>query len=94
MAKEKFLTFKGRPLVRCGNMIYYGYPNDKFVLVLRIMSTKKIEDVEVADKVIVQLINTDTSLSLAEQIVKNSEKKGLYAALDIGSIWLEKALAQ
>ncbi len=92
--KQKFLTYKGRPLVRCKNTIYYGNPSDKFVLVMQIVTSKKIDDLDVADRVIVQLVNTDTSLPLNEQIVKKSEKRGLYAAMDIGSIWLERALSQ
>ena len=92
--KQKFLTYKGRPLVRSGNTIYYGNPADKFVLVIQIITSKKINDLDVADKVMVQLVNTDSTLPLNEQIVKKSEKRGLYAAMDIGSIWLERALTQ
>ncbi|MBQ3004886.1 MAG: hypothetical protein IJM97_07775 [Clostridia bacterium] len=92
--KQKFLSYKGRPLVRCGNTIYYGNPSDKFVLVMQIVTSKKIDDLDVADRVIVQLVNTDTTLPLNEQIVKKSEKRGLYAAMDIGTIWLERALSQ
>ena len=50
-------------------------------------------DVEVASKVSIQLINTDPNVSMREKIVKSSEKKGLYAALDIAEVWLSRALA-
>ena len=26
--KEKLLTYKGKPLVRCGRTLYYGNPED------------------------------------------------------------------
>ncbi len=96
MAKDngKFLTYKGKPLVRNGNTIYYGYPNEKYVIMMQILATKPVDDVEVASKVSIQLINTDPNVSIREKIVKSSEKKGLYAALDIAEIWLNRALAE
>ncbi len=93
MANEKeFLTYKGRPLVRKGNEIYYGDMSEKYVILLQIMTTKKEGDLEIADKVLVQLLNTDSDLRPRERIVKKSEKFGLYNAMDIGTIWLERAL--
>lgn len=91
--KSKFLTYKGKPLVRNGNTIYYGYPNEKYVIMMQILATKPVDDVEVASKVSIQLINTDPNVSIREKIVKSSEKKGLYAALDIAEVWLSRALA-
>ena len=52
-----------------------------------------IEEMEVASKVSIQLLNTDPNVSARERIVKSSEKKGLYAALDIAEVWLSRALA-
>ena len=92
--KNKFLTYKGRPLFRNGNTIYYGFPNEKYVIMMQILATKPVDDVEVASKVSVQLLNTDPNVSIREKIVKSSEKKGLYAALDIAEVWLARALAE
>jgi hypothetical protein len=95
MAKsEKFLTYKGKPLVRNGNTLYYGDPSEKYVIMMQILATKPVDDVEVASKVSVQLLNTDPNVSIREKIVKSSEKKGLYAALDIAEVWLTRALAE
>lgn len=91
--KEKFLMYKGKPLVRCGNTIYYGNSYDPFVILINVVSTKKVGELNVADRVSIQLLNTDPNVRPRERIVKKSEKKGLYAAMDIGSIWLERALA-
>ena len=46
----------------------------------------------IADKVIIQLLNTDEQISPKEQVVKKSEKTGLFNALDLGAVWLERAL--
>lgn len=90
--KPKFLTYRGKPLVRCGNTIYYGKMSDPFVIMLQISSTKKFEDMDIADRVIVQMLSTDPDCRPKDRIVKKSEKKGLYNAMDIGTVWLERAL--
>ena len=90
---DKFITYKGKPLVRNGNTIYYGDPSENYVIMMQITATKPVGDVEVASKVSVQLLNTDPDVSPRERIVKTSEKKGLYAAMDIAEIWLSRALA-
>lgn len=91
--KSQFLTYKGKPLVRNGNTLYYGEASERYVIMMQILATKPMGDVEVASKVSIQLINTDPDVSMREKIVKSSEKKGLYAALDIAEIWLSRALA-
>ncbi|MDO4847124.1 MAG: hypothetical protein Q3968_03215 [Clostridiaceae bacterium] len=96
MAEKKkapeFLTYKGRPLVRNGNTIYYGNMTDDFVIMMQIGASKEFGDLDLASKVSIQLINTDPDVSIKEKIVKSSEKKGLYAAMDIADIWLTRAL--
>lgn len=89
---EKFPTYKGKPLVRCGDELFYGDMEDRYVIKLRIKSKKIINDVEVPDKVIVQLMCTDPDVNPAKQIEKTSEKNGLYLAMDIADIWLTRAL--
>lgn len=96
MAKKKsqFPTYKGKPLVRVGNDLYYGNMDEKYVVHLQIKTTKKVNDLEVADRVTVQLMCTDPDVSPRKRIVKSSEKQGLYLAMDIGEIWLNRALAE
>ena len=93
MAEKEFFTFKGKPLVRCGDEIYYGNMEDQYVIRLQIKSKREENGMEIADKVAVQLLCTDPDLSPRKQLVKTSEKKGLYLAMDIADIWLERALA-
>ena len=91
--KAKFLLYKGRPLVRSGNTIYYGSLAESCVIMMQILTTKTVDDMTVADKVLVQLLSTDEELRMKDRILKKSEKKGLYNAMDVGSIWLERALS-
>ena len=88
----EFLTYKGHPLVRCGDTLYYGNMADKYVVMLKILSKKTVDDLEVADKVSIQLMHTDEEMRAKDRIVKSSEKEGLYNAMDVGAIWLERAL--
>lgn len=92
--KQDFLTYKNRPLVRSGNTIYYGNMTDKFVIKMDIKSTKKQDDLDIADKVAVFLVHTDDNMSPKDRVIKSSEKSGLYEALDLGAIWLERALSE
>ena len=92
MAEKEFSTYKGKPLVRCGDELYYGSMEDRFVIRLQIKTKKEVNGLMVADKVAIQLLCTDPELSPRKQLVKASEKTGLYLALDIADIWLERAL--
>jgi hypothetical protein len=93
MAEEKILMYKGRPLMRKDNMIYYGSMADSHIVMLQIIETKKVGDLDVASKVSVQLQLTDPTAKSRDRVVKKSEKDGLYSALDVGVIWLQRALA-
>lgn len=92
MAEKEFSTYKGKPLVRCGDELYYGSMEDRFVIRMQIKSKKEVNGLQVADKVAIQLLCTDPDLSPRKQLVKSSEKSGLYLALDIADVWLERAL--
>jgi hypothetical protein len=67
---------------------------DKYVVKLEIKSKKKVEDMDVADRVSIQLMYTDQNIRARKQIVKSSEKNGLYLAMDIADAWLSRALAE
>ena len=94
MADQKeLLTYKGRPLMRKDNMIYYGSMADKYIVMLQVLETKKMGDADIATKVSVQLQLTDPSARSRDRVVKKSEKPGFYTALDVGCVWLDRALA-
>lgn len=92
--KTASLEYKGYPLRRKDNMIYYGSMEDKYIILLQILDTKKIKDLDVATKVSVQLQLTDPDLKSRDRVVKKSEKESLYSAMDVASVWLSRALSQ
>ena len=93
MAEDKILTYKGHPLMRKDNLIYYGSMADSHIIMLQVLESKKQGDFDIATRVAVQLQLTDPAARSRDRIVKKSEKNGLYAALDVGCVWLERALA-
>lgn len=94
MAGEKLpLVYKGHPLRRKDNLIYYGSMADKYIIMIQVMSTRKVKDLDVANKVLVQLQLTDPNLKSRDRVVKKSEKDSLYAAMDVAAVWLDRALA-
>ena len=93
MTATKELVYKGHPLRRKDNIIYFGSMADKYIIMMQILETKKVEDMDVATKVSVQLQLTDPELKSRDRVVKKSEKDSLYAAMDVASVWLERALA-
>ena len=79
MADENaVLMYKGHPLMRKDNLIYYGSMADSHIVMLQVLETRKL---------------TDPTARSRDRIVKKSEKDGLYTALDFGCVWLERALA-
>ncbi len=93
MAASRELVYKGHPLRRKDNIIYFGSMADKYIIMMQILETKKVEDLDVSTKVAVQLQLTDPDLRSRDRVVKKSEKDSLYAAMDVASVWLDRALA-
>ena len=93
MSEQNVLMYKRRPLMRKDNLVYYGSMADKYIVMLQILETKNENDLELATKVSVQLQFTDPNLKARDRIVKKSEKEGFYTALDVGCVWLERALS-
>ena len=94
MASETpILSYKGHPLRRKDNLIYFGTMAETYIVMLQILSTKKVGDLDVADKVSIQLQLTAPDLKSRDRVVKKSEKDSLYAAMDVACVWLERALS-
>ena len=89
-----FFTYKGYPLVRNKDVLYYGNMYDEHVIMIQILETKKVKDLDVASKVKVYQMSTDDSLNPMEAITRTSEKDGLYEALDLAEAWLKRPVAK
>lgn len=93
MSQNNILQYKGLPIARCGNKIYYGDPAERAILVLTILESKIQNDEDIPSRVLVQIQSTDPALELSPaKIIKESEKATLSDALEIGIIWLQREL--
>ena len=86
----KYLEYKGRPLVREGNLIYYGNMDDDYVLLFTIMTTTEFMGKSVPDMIVVQILSTKEDM----KIVKQDVTHGFYDAFDKGVIWLERYVGE
>ena len=94
MADEKtILQYKGHPLMRKDNMIYYGSMADSHIVMLQILETKKVKDTDIATKVSVELQLTDPNLRSRDRVVRSTEKGSMAEAMEFATIWLERALS-
>ncbi len=89
-----FFTYKGLPLVRNNDTIYYGNMSDEYVIMMQITEKTKVGDLDVASKIKIYKMATDEKINPVEAIVKSSEKSSLYEALDIAYIWLSRTSAE
>ena len=94
MANENLpLSYKGHPLRRKDNLIYYGTMAEKYIIMLQVLSAEEQNGLSIANKVSVQLQLTDPDLKSRDRVVKKSEKESLYAAMDVAAVWLDRALS-
>lgn len=94
MSNEKILTYKGYPLMRKDKLAYLGSMADSHIILLQVLETKNVQGTEIATKVSVELQLTDPAVRAKDRIVKKSEKDGFFTALDVGCVWLKRALTQ
>ena len=87
--KEKFPEYKGKPLVRSGNTIYYGDMNDNHIVKFTILSKDADEN---PNKINIKLLKSNTELSEKDRITKESTKNTMFEALDVGFVWLDRSL--
>ena len=91
-APKEGLLYKNKPLLRRGNLIYYGNAEDKYIVCLEINETTQLIDLDIATNVLVKLQTND--IPGKEKVLKSAERDGLYEALDLGEFWLTEILAE
>ena len=91
---SEILIYKGKPMFRIGNKVYYGNPEDKFIIIMTENDYEDIGGLKVANSVNVALSTNDTKGKGKEKIIKQSDREGIYDALDFGEYWLQDALGE
>ena len=87
------LMYKGHPLMRKDNLIYYGSMADSHIVMLQILETKKVNDMDIATRVSVQLQLTDPAAKSRDRVVMKSETKNVSLSNEIPSNFCGKTLS-
>lgn len=103
--KKEGLMYRGHPLRRSGNLIYYGSMADPYIVMMQVMETTKLDpkkidpanpdadrSLNVASRVSIQLQSTQMDVKSRDRIIKKGEKDNLYTAMDFAYVWLDRAL--
>lgn len=91
-AQKEILSYKGHPLMRKENIIYYGSMDDSHIIMIQLLGSSSVNDLSIANRVSVQLQKTDPDLRMKDRIIKKTEKENLWSAMDVATIWLDRAL--
>lgn len=87
------LVYRGHPLRRVDNLIYYGSMADKYIVMLQVLDAEELKDSKLSTKVSIQLQLTDATLRSRDRVVRSTEKGSMAEAMEFASIWLDRALA-
>lgn len=82
---DEFVEYKGRPIVRQGDDIFYGDLSEKYYVYMMIMSDKKSPkgDVNVPGTIMVQLMDSQTKKPEKQKITN-----GLAEAFEFAEAWM------
>ena len=82
--------YQGKPLIRQDNAYVWGDMKERAVLILFVLSNKEVNGRQVPDNILVQVVSTENT----QNVLKQGQKNGLFAALDIGTVWLKMELGE
>lgn len=82
LKNKTYVEYKGKPLVREGDVLYYGFVNDPYILRLDIFMKDAKGDP-------IMVFGTICPTNDTTKVIKQLNKTGLYEALDIGAEWLD-----
>ena len=68
------LVYRGHPLRRVDNLIYYGSMADKYIVMMQVLDTAPLKDITLAKRVSIQLQLTDATLRSRDRVVRSTEK--------------------
>ena len=85
VTENEFVEYKGRPIVRQGDDIFYGDMSEKYYVYMMIMSDKKSpkSDENVPGTIMVQLLDSQTKKPEKQKITN-----GLAEAFEFAEAWL------
>jgi len=92
LTERDVLVYRDKPLLRDGNMLYYGDFSENFIVRFTILESEKVNDLDMAKKIIIELLEKNGDDIKSAKLTKKAERTSMWAALDIGIYWLEDIL--
>ena len=93
MADANGLVYRGHPLRRVDNLIYYGSMADKYIIMMQVLDSEPLKDINLAKRVSIQLQQTAPNLKSRDRVLRSTEKSSMAEAMEFAAIWLERALS-
>lgn len=92
VTEREILLYREKPLLRDGNTLYYGDFKENFIVRFTILESEKVNDLDMAKKVIIELLEKSGDDIKSAKLTKKAERTSMWSALDIGIYWLEDIL--
>lgn len=92
VTERETLIYREKPLIREGNVLYYGDFNENFITRFTILESEKVNDLDMAKKITIELLEKHGQDMSTAKLTKKAERTSMWAALDIGVYWLEDIL--
>ncbi len=81
----EFVEYKGRPLVRQSEELFYGDMSEKYYIYMMIMTEKETPNGVIPDRIMVQLCDSTTKLPTNQKVVV-----GFKNAFEFADAWLDR----
>jgi len=91
--KNETIFYKGFPLRRKDDFLYYGRVADGYIVQLQILKSEEKQGLNIPTLVSVQLQNTAPGVTPKDVIVRDAKRTSLFEAVDLAEIWLSKQVA-
>ena len=92
LTERDILIYREKPLLRDGNILYYGDFKENFIVRFTILESEKVNDLDMATKVVIELLEKSGDDIKTAKLTKKAERTSMWSALDIGIYWLEDIL--
>lgn len=92
VTEREVLIYREKPLIRSGNVLYFGDFNENFITRFTILESEKVNDLDMAKKITIELLEKHGESIETAKLTKKAERTSMWAALDIGIYWLEDIL--
>ena len=87
--QEKFMAYKNKALIRSKDILCYGNMDDKYIVLLEILSKEKVKGMDVGNKISMALFDREELASNpSAMFIEHCEKNKLIDALETANAWI------